>query len=143
MAKASLGFATGWLAAMLVSLVSYVAFWPTRVYRFEPDGLIGIALIGALWAAALPLLVVWIASLRRPPPPALAASVCAVVLLLQGLCRSIKPWQHYGTFPVWMLLRDFLQALPTTLTAGLVFGLVVRSLGRDNSYKPTPFWRMP
>jgi len=132
MARASLGFVTGWLAAMSVSLVSYFAFWPARVHRFEANALIGIALIGTLWAGALPLTAIWIASFRRPPSPVLAAAVCAVVLLLQVLCRSIEPWQHYGTFPGWLLMRDFLQALPTALTAGLVFGLVVRSLGRDN-----------
>ena len=136
--QASFCLAAGFASAMFVSLVSYFAFWPSRLDRLASTHLVTTAILGAIWASGLGLVILFTSALRRPLSPAICAVVAAITLLAATLWRTVHPWQYYGHFPAWMLQRDFLQFLPSALAAGLVFGLVARRLAPDNSSKPTP-----
>ena len=133
-----LSSAAGWATGMAVSLLSYFMLSPSRLRHFASIDLLGTAFLGALWAAALALLILLLVTLRRSPSPATCALVAGVVLLAQTLWRAIHPWQYYGDFPVWMLERDFVNFLPSALASGLVFGIVARRLDPNSSFKPTP-----
>ena len=136
--QAGFSLAAGFSAALAVALFSFFAFWPSRLGHFPPDQWPSLALLGALWSSGLGLATLFVAALRRPPQPVTAALWVAAVLLIQTLWRAVQPWQYYGHFPTWTLGRDFMPFLPSALAAGLVFGLVARRLGPNNSSKPTP-----
>ncbi len=136
---ASTCLAVGLLTAMVFSLFSYFAFFPSRLHLTASSDLFGIALVGGLYTAGLPLLTLWILGLRRFLSPSAAALVSAVWLLSIVLWRSLKPYNYFGVFPTWVLYRDFVQPLPTALAAGLVFGLVARRVSSNPSLQRTGF----
>ena len=137
--KICLCVAIAFFAAMAMTIVMHFAYWPPRWKKIEFDFLIGIAGIGAMYIAAVPLLVLSIVSLRRVPSTFLSATISCAWLFLIFLFRAKKPWLYYGDFPWWMLQRDFIQLLPGALAVGLAFGVSARvALGPNNSFKPTP-----
>jgi hypothetical protein len=126
--------------AMAMSLVTYLAYWPPRWKRLDPELLTGFALLGGVYIAAIPLLALGLMSLRRIPA-VLSVSVTSSWLLGTFLILAKKPWLYYGDFPWWMLLRDFVQPLPVSLAVGLAFAVCARKvLGRPDisrKLKPT------
>ena len=136
----ALCIAIAFAAAMAMSLVTYLAYWPPRWKHLDPELLTGFALLGAVYITAIPLLALGLMSLRRIPGTVLSVSVTSSWLLGAFLIRAKKPWLYYGDFPWWMLVRDFVQPLPVSLAVGLAFAVCARNvLGRpDISLKLKP-----
>jgi hypothetical protein len=121
-----IAFATG--IAMAMCVVTYFAYWPPRWHFHAPEMAWAIALSGALYFAAAPLLILGLIGLHRAPGAALCASLSTAWLLLLFLIRALRNWTYYGEFPWWMLLRDFVQPLPISLAMGLAFAVSARNV---------------
>src|SRR5687768_16740215 len=78
--------------AMAMSLVTYLAYWPPRWKRLDPELLTGFALLGGVYIAAIPLLALGLMSLRRIPGTVLSVSVTSSWLLGTFLILAKKPW---------------------------------------------------
>lgn len=130
MLKASRCFAVAFATAMAMSLVTYFAYWPPRWKHLDPGYLADVALLGALYTALVPGMVLcWIA-VRRTPSALLSVFTATSWLFLAFLCRARKPWMHYDEFPWWMFDRDFVEFLPISFSAGLAFAICARKLER-------------
>ena len=129
------------LAATIVTMVAtavvILAAWPPRWSHL--DLVSASAVVGVIYYAAVPLLVLGIISIYRTPTTTLSVLVAVGWLLLIFLIRAKKPWLYYGHFPWWMFKRDFLQALPIPLSFGLAFAVAARKvIGPNKSFKPKP-----
>jgi len=118
--------AIGLTVAMCV--VTYFAYWPARWHLHAPGWVWETALAGALYIAAIPLLILGLVGLRRTPGVAVCTAVASAWLLLVFLVRARHPWTYYGTFPRWMFMRDVVQPLPVSLAAGLAFAVSARKV---------------
>jgi hypothetical protein len=137
--RASLCIAIAFVTAMAMSLVTYFAYWPPRWKHLDPEHLTSIALLGALYTAAIPVLALGLISLRRIPSALLSVLVTGSWLLLAFLIRARKPWMYCGDFPWRLFWRDLVQPLPEALAVGLAFAICARHvLGPNNSFKPKP-----
>ena len=137
--KVSLAFTVGWITAMCVSLCCSLALWPHHLRRILLYDFAYLALHGALYGAAVPLVVTCLLSLRRPLSPLSAMLVSAAAALPYILWRFYRVWDYYGALPTWMPQQYLLVLLPAALAAGYMFALVLRRLaGPNNSFKPTP-----
>jgi len=149
LSKIGLCVSIAWLTAMALSLVTYFAYWPSRGrFHYSGEEILSIGLLGALYVAAIPLLVLGVLALRRVPSSVLSTTVSVSWLLLAFLLGERRTWVYYGYFPWSLIMRDFVQPLPLSLAVGLAFGLAARAfLGPNNSIKPTwlrhaaYFWR--
>ena len=137
--RVSLCTTVAFATAMAMSLVTYFAYWPPRWKHLDPEHLTSIAVLGALYVAAIPSLVLGLVCLRRTPSTLLSVLLTSSWLLLAFLVRAIKPWMYYGDFPWRVFWRDLVQPLPESLAVGLAFAICARNvLGPNNSFKPKP-----
>jgi hypothetical protein len=114
-------------AAGLLSLVTYLAYRPSRWEFVEPEALPLVAAIGALFHGLVPSLVLGALALYRPPNAALAVFVASSWPLGLMFFRASRLPQD-GDFPWWMLQRDVVQQLPVALALGLAFAVAARNL---------------
>jgi hypothetical protein len=122
------GIATS-LVAMTLIMITFFAYWPARFQLgWDIDFYCATALLGLLYYAAVPLLFLGAFSIRKQP--GLLTCMLAAVgwLLFVFLLRVHKPWTYYGTFPMWMFYRDFIQPMPIALAVGLAYSLTARKL---------------
>lgn len=127
----ALASATG----MAVNVISWFAYWPPRWSISSVDTMLGVAVIGTAYLAAVPLLVLGCIALRRAPSTALSVAVLVAWSLIVFFIRARKPWTYYGEFPTWILVRDFVHPLPVSLAVALAFGLACRLLLPPHAYK--------
>lgn len=88
--------------------------------------LLEISILGIIYYASIPLVILYIISFYRIPSTILCISITIGWLLLIFFLRAKHPWIYYGHFPWWMFKRDFLQALPISLSFSLAFSIAAR-----------------
>ncbi|HEY1138301.1 MAG TPA: hypothetical protein VGE64_12555 [Xanthomonadaceae bacterium] len=131
-----IGLSVGWTTAMTTGLLAALVVFPMHLAG-KPTivDLSHLALDVALKSAALPLLILSIIALRFPPSPRMASLGVALSSVIIRSPRVHKAWSDFSQLPDWMPADELLVLLPTSLAAGLAFGLACKWVSSNGSFK--------